>query len=930
MIKKFIHKAILIISWAVCFFAYAQSGSISWPSACPSNNCPAAYTDANGVKVNVSSSYGTGTGSSVNLTRLMGSTAGTLGLNVSSSAPAATQGLGITMDYGINYNDAQTGNMVKIAFDKAVQGIGFKLYDITSITLSCDSYGVNGSVYNDQVIITGTDANGNTVNPTFTEAARGAYNSAATPQYIPGNPSYIVADQISVSGNNAFVTGGYININGTANNTITNGGNYAVSLDIAVSFSVAVKEIQITYKNFSAPSGDYFSYYKTNNFCPASLTFSNFAQGNINPQSIMVGNLSYTGIEVPVTGTVRNDNNGQTGGVSGNLLQGVTVQLYDDTGATLIAAATTDVNGNYSLSAPTNANYRVVVTPSQGFSHVSSTDATPTDGSTLVSVGTSAIGGINFGINQPPTVTADAVSGAAPESTVTVPNVLANDTDPNGGTLDPANISLVAPSGATGITTDAQGDVTGFTVPAQGTWALNANGSITFTPLSTFTGNPTAISYTVKDAAGLVSSSAGVSISFNPDLDSDNDGILDSNECKGLNRIRRGNFSASPSGTSGSYSATTFPFITGNAWTFASANTTGSNVASGNTLYWGNIAVPASFGNGIALEKDGKTQRITQALNNVNVSSTDGIKPQIVVAKFAATNGGNALVNSGLAATFTLSYNGTRYVSVTTTNGTAASVLTVNYLNGASGNLTAITMDTAVANWVITLPDAAANSGNLVLGFIDSTPDSNSSGDNFALGDISLTTCADTDGDLKLDMFDLDSDDDGCPDAIEGDENVVQAQLNPDGSINIAANGGVDANGVPNLVNNGGAADIGGDQGQGPGSAYNAAVNPCYCYKLPLTNAGTTFPSRQGITSLGRAGADSSNWPMVRQSAWTVLEAKTKGFVVNRVAFDASGNPVGIASANFVEGMMVYDTTNNCLKIYDGTAWACYSKQACP
>ncbi|WP_124640734.1 beta strand repeat-containing protein [Amniculibacterium aquaticum] len=96
-----------------------------------------------------------------------------------------------------------------------------------------------------------------------------------------------------------------------------------------------------------------------------------------------------------------------------------------------------------------------------------------------------------------------------------------------------------------------------------------------------------------------------------------------------------------------------------------------------------------------------------------------------------------------------------------------------------------------------------------------------------------------------------------------------------------------------------------------------------YCYKLPVTSV-TAVPSNHGITALGRAGADNSNWPMVRQSAWTVLEAKTKGFVVNRVA-----NPT-TDIANPVEGMMVFDTTAQCLKIYNGTVWSCYSTPACP
>lgn len=48
------------------------------------------------------------------------------------------------------------------------------------------------------------------------------------------------------------------------------------------------------------------------------------------------------------------------------------------------------------------------------------------------------------------------------------------------------------------------------------------------------------------------------------------------------------------------------------------------------------------------------------------------------------------------------------------------------------------------------------------------------------------------------------------------------------------------------------------------------------------------------------------------------------------MSFDASGNPVGISSSNFVEGMIVYDTTNNCVKIFDGSVWSCYIRPACP
>ena len=122
------------------------------------------------------------------------------------------------------------------------------------------------------------------------------------------------------------------------------------------------------------------------------------------------------------------------------------------------------------------------------------------------------------------------------------------------------------------------------------------------------------------------------------------------------------------------------------------------------------------------------------------------------------------------------------------------------------------------------------------------------------------------------------------------------------------------------------------------------------CYKPATTGAGA-LPTKHGITALGRAGAETSNgnWPMIRNGAWTALEAKTKGFVVNRVPTATTaqvtatpalklGEPVNAAGtaaaiATPTKGMMFYDTTVNCMKINtDGTAagWKCLNTQTCP
>ncbi|RYF22471.1 MAG: DUF11 domain-containing protein, partial [Flavobacteriales bacterium] len=98
-------------------------------------------------------------------------------------------------------------------------------------------------------------------------------------------------------------------------------------------------------------------------------------------------------------------------------------------------------------------------------------------------------------------------------------------------------------------------------------------------------------------------------------------------------------------------------------------------------------------------------------------------------------------------------------------------------------------------------------------------------------------TLTDTDGDGIPNYLDLDSDNDGCTDAREGDENVLASQLvTASGTLTVgtgstASNQNlgitVDANGVPTLVNSGGAADIGADQGQGIGVSQDSAKSDC-------------------------------------------------------------------------------------------------------
>jgi len=110
---------------------------------------------------------------------------------------------------------------------------------------------------------------------------------------------------------------------------------------------------------------------------------------------------------------------------------------------------------------------------------------------------------------------------------------------------------------------------------------------------------------------------------------------------------------------------------------------------------------------------------------------------------------------------------------------------------------------------------------------------------------LDLLTSLDTDGDGHADHVDTDKDNDGCPDAIEALENVLQSQLNIDGSIDITITGDIDADGVPNLVNTGGAADgVNNTQGQDNTSEVYLPIDYTSDTALSgviLVNDGNTF-----------------------------------------------------------------------------------------
>lgn len=131
--------------------------------------------------------------------------------------------------------------------------------------------------------------------------------------------------------------------------------------------------------------------------------------------------------------------------------------------------------------------------------------------------------------------------------------------------------------------------------------------------------------------------------------------------------------------------------------------------------------------------------------------------------------------------------------------------------------------------------------------------------------------CGDTDGDGILNKFDTDSDNDGCPDAIEGTASFTMADL--DGNLRLT--GGVDANGIPLVA---------GANGQQPGTAYSAGVNACDPVAYPVTKTVTGVPVATNLSDKPLQGSSNTETGGV-QISWkgrsiTITSLPTNGFVL--------------------------------------------------
>ena len=97
------------------------------------------------------------------------------------------------------------------------------------------------------------------------------------------------------------------------------------------------------------------------------------------------------------------------------------------------------------------------------------------------------------------------------------------------------------------------------------------------------------------------------------------------------------------------------------------------------------------------------------------------------------------------------------------------------------------------------------------------------------------------------------------------------------------------------------------------------------CYMLPVQGNKGNILNSAGFMAFTTLQRTNNSWIPQRGDAFIVLESNTKGFVVTRLT---TLQIKAIPADKCIPGMLVYDLTENCLKMYNGIKWGCL-KQDC-
>ncbi|WP_077919585.1 Ig-like domain-containing protein [Spirosoma sp. 209] len=312
----------------------------------------------------------------------------------------------------------------------------------------------------------------------------------------------------------------------------------------------------------------------------------------------------------------------------------------------------------------------------------------------------------------------------------------------------------------------------------------------------------------VQDAACPQPDSDGDGFTDSADLDDDNDGIVDTAEMACEN-VTNGNFSATTN------------------WLFSDP---GVAVRTSDNLL------------AIAIDNDATYVASSKVLtvNNVPINFRAG---QTYNFSFDSRNANPTSTTKGVTFAFVLIDGLGNIVQTIETYRTRA---------GQAGNVP-VTSATS-ANFSKSMVAEVTGSYRLALTW-DTNEAQSGPGDDIEIDNVSIKYC-DTDGDGLANNLDLDSDGDGCPDALEGGANFTNANLVSStlagGSTGVTQNlcsttACVDANGVPTLANG----------GQSVGTSLNATAKDAACFPptiaitAPLNTTASTNPVVSGTATPG-------------------------------------------------------------------------------
>ncbi|KAG1654010.1 Serine-aspartate repeat-containing protein D [Nymphon striatum] len=255
---------------------------------------------------------------------------------------------------------------------------------------------------------------------------------------------------------------------------------------------------------------------------PAGDTTIDIVEKTLPGDSTQTEGTDVTVVTVPVNGTATDRdgyqpplNKGTVLGVVYEDTNGNGTQDKDEPGIPEVNVTITDSDGNIqTLITDEEGKYSTEVPAGTTLIDIEQSDIDPTfirtEGTdpTTVTVPTGGtatdVDGFAPTPKQPPVAENDEKRDQTVGDAVTVKTVL-NDSDPEDD-LDPKTVLIVDPKGQ---------PVTTLTVPDEGVWTVDPEtGDITFTPEETFYGDPTPITYTVKDTTGLESNPATVTIDY--------------------------------------------------------------------------------------------------------------------------------------------------------------------------------------------------------------------------------------------------------------------------------------------------------------------------------------------------------------------------------------------------------------------------------